>query len=273
MLAILLVSLIGLTAILWLASAPLRIRKKREKVRRMPFPKSWRDIIRQRLPMFRSLPADLQLQLKDHIKIFLAEKQFVGCDGLEINDDIRVTIAAQACVLLLNRDTDYFPKLRQILVYPAAFIVDKEQRNEIGLSFQHRAVLLGESWDEGQVILSWHDALAGAADPHDGSNVVMHEFAHQLDQEDGRANGAPPLATQADYASWSEIMNREFAQLQYCAQQELPSLFSYYGATNPAEFFAVITEVFFEQPQAFNEQHPLLYRELSHFYRLDPLTW
>ncbi|MCF1439805.1 MAG: zinc-dependent peptidase, partial [Shewanella sp.] len=236
-------------------------------------PESWLDIIRQRMPMFSSLPAELQLQLKDHIKVFLAEKMFVGCDGLEINDEIRVTIAAQACVLLLNRHTDYFPKLRQILVYPAAFIVDKEQQDEIGLRFQHRAVLLGESWDEGQVILSWRDTLSGAAAPHDGSNVVIHEFAHQLDQEDGRANGAPALASQAEYSSWSEIMSREFAHLQYCAQQELPSLFSYYGATNPAEFFAVITEVFFEQPQAFSEQHPLLYRELSHFYRLDPLTW
>ena len=273
MFAILLISLLGLAAIIWLASGPTRTRLRRQQIKRQPFPKAWRDIIKRRLPIFKTLPTHLQLQLKDHIKVFLSEKQFVGCDGLIITDEIRVTIAAQACLLLLNRHTDYYPKLRQILVYPAAFIVDKEQRDSNGLHFQHRAVLLGESWEEGQVILSWQDTLQGAADPRDGSNVVIHEFAHQLDQEDGSANGAPPLAHPADYESWSDTLGKAFSELQYCANNGLPSLFSYYGATNPAEFFAVVTEVFFEQPEAFLQQHPKLYREISHYYRLDPLQW
>lgn len=273
MFAIWLVTLLGIGAIVWLASGPARTRLKRQQLKRQPFPRAWREILKRRLPIFKSLPTDLQLQLKDHIKVFVAEKQFVGCDGLEITDEIRITIAAQACLLLLNRDTGYYPKLRQILVYPAAFIVEKEQRDDAGLHFQHRAVLLGESWEEGQVILSWQDTLSGAADPRDGSNVVIHEFAHQLDQEDGKANGAPPLADSKEYASWSETLGREFNQLQHCARQGLPSLFSYYGATNPAEFFAVITEVFFEQPDEFKSYHPELYQELSHFYRLDPLNW
>lgn len=273
MTTILIVSLLGIFAIFWLATVPFRARLRRAKLAKQPFAHQWRSIIKHNVPYFQILPVDLQLQLKKHMKVFLAEKQFIGCQNLQITDEIRITIAAQACLLLLNRHTDYYPKLRQILVYPAAFIVEKEQQNELGLHFQHKAVLLGESWEEGQVILSWQDTLAGAADPYDGSNVVIHEFAHQLDQEDGSANGAPLLEARTDYSHWSKILGQEYLQLVQCAEQGLPSLFSYYGATNPAEFFAVISEVFFEQPIEFKTHHPALYQQLSLYYCLDPALW
>ena len=273
MLAIVIVSILALSSIAWIASRSWRLTKHRQKVVKRPFPSSWRIILKQRMPYFRSLPTDLQLQLKDLIQVFIDEKEFIGCDGIVIDDEMRVTIAAQACLLLLNRKTNFYPKLKQILVYPSVFIVKGHEQHIGGVVGEKQRLLSGKSWEFGKVVLSWQTTQDDAADPRDGSNVVIHEFAHQLDQEDGNANGAPILSSIHDYSSWSEVLTREFAQLQSHAQQNTPSIFSYYGATNPAEFFAVITEVFFERPQEFYHSHKELYTELSHFFKLDPINW
>jgi len=264
-----------LTALLiaWLWWQPQITAWRRMRVQRAPFPDAWRDIIRRRVPYVRALPADLQLQLKKHIQVFLAEKAFIGCGGLVMTDEIRVTIAAQACLLILNRPTDYYPKLRQILVYPGAFFVDRVQTDFAGIQREQRQVLSGESWTQGQVILSWHDTVEGAAVVDDAQNVVIHEFAHQLDSEKGYTNGAPLLIGRQRYERWSRVMSQAFAQLQRDAAQGLPTLLNPYGATNPAEFFAVLSETFFEQPGELAAQHPDLYRELCDFYRIDPLSW
>jgi MtfA peptidase len=263
----------GLVLAFWLGSEPLRRAWRRRQWRRQPFPAAWRDILRRRMPYFQRMPADLQLQLKRHIQVFLGEKQFIGCAGLEVTEEMRVTIAAQACLLLLGRRTNYYPNLRQILVYPGAFVVQRNVTDNVGLLQEQRDVLAGESWSQGQVILSWDDTLEGAADPADGRNVVIHEFAHQLDQEKGAATGAPYLARRGDYARWSQVLSEAFADLQARAEAGIPSLFSYYGATNPAEFFAVASEVFFEQAEDMAAHYPALYRELSRYYRVNPLSW
>lgn len=273
MLAIIMTLILSGSAILWLASSRWRKTRHRQRVTAKPFPKNWRMILKQRLPYFHALPTDLQLQLKRHIQIFIDEKCFIGCDGLKITDEVKVTIAAQACLLLLNRHTDFYPKLKQILVYPDAFIVNNQQQDANGIVWEQRNVLAGESWEQGKVVLSWKNTLDSAADPHDGNNVVIHEFAHQLDQENGQANGAPILPYSTDYPTWSRVLNEAFIQLQQCANLGTPSLFNYYGATNPAEFFAVITETFFERPEDFYQHELALYRELSYFYRLDPIHW
>ncbi|GGP81191.1 zinc-dependent peptidase [Shewanella ulleungensis] len=273
MVAIVLVVFIAVMAIAWIGSSRWRKQRKHQRITAQPFPNAWRTILKARFPYFKAMPTDLQLQLKKHIQIFIAEKQFVGCGGFVINDEVKVTIAAQACLLLLNRQTDYYPKLKQILVYPAAFIVEQNRTDIAGVQSTQRNVLLGESWEYGKVVLSWNSTLEGAADPFDGSNVVIHEFAHQLDQEDGTANGAPPLNDITAYRSWSQTLGEEFKQLQHCAVHQKPSLFNYFGATNPAEFFAVISETFFERPAEFYQQHQKLYKELSQFYHLDPIHW
>ena len=264
---------LGLLLILCLLGQPYLLARKRHKIRAQPFPAAWRDILKRRVPYVRAMPPDLQLQLKKHIQVFIAEKAFIGCAGLEINDEIRVTIAAQACLLLLNRPRGYYPQLRQILVYPGGFVVQRGHTDASGIAHQGPQALAGESWSQGQVILSWQDALQGAAAPHDGQNVVIHEFAHQLDQETGTANGAPVLARQQQHARWSQVLGHEFRQLQTRSSHTHASLFSDYGATDPAEFFAVISEVFFEQPQRMADEHLALYRELSQLYQLDPLSW
>ncbi len=269
----LIVSGLALLFVLWLLGQPYLLARRRQKLRAQPFPAAWRDILRQRVPYVRALPADLQRQLKQHIQVFVAEKAFIGCAGLDITDEMRVTIAAQACLLLLNRPRGYYPGLRQILLYPGSFVVRREHTDGIGVAHHGRQVLSGESWAQGQVILSWHDAREDAATPDDGQNVVIHEFAHQLDQETGAANGAPVLARREHYARWSQVLGAEFNQLQARAAHTQASLFSDYGATDPAEFFAVISEVFFEQPQRMATEHPALYRELTQLYRLDPLSW
>ncbi|WP_345291638.1 M90 family metallopeptidase [Kangiella marina] len=259
--------------IAWIATSTLRRRKKRQQIVSQPFPKEWRQILRNNLSFFYKMPTDLQLQLKDKMKVFLSEKEFTGHQGQTITDEVRVTIAAQACLLLLNRHTDYYPFLQTISVYPAAFITNRATQDGSGIQQRDSRVLLGESWNRGKVILSWKDSASGGADFEDGHNLVIHEFAHQLDGESGTTNGAPPLSKKQSYDQWSQVLSTEFEKLRQQAQGIEPTLIDKYGATNPAEFFAVSSEVFFERPQDLKQQHPELYRELSQYYQVDPSSW
>jgi len=229
-------------------------------------------LIHRRLPLFARMQPDEQRQLLDLVRLFLADKQFHGCGGLEITDEIRVVIATQACLLLLNRKTELFPRLRHILVYPGAFTHEQEEHNEDGtVSVVHKE-LLGESWHYGKVILSWDDIEYGLANFADGDNVVLHEFAHQLDAESGTEDGVPVLRHN-DPAVWSEVMQREYAALGRAADNGRETVLDPYGASDPVEFFAVATETFFEVPGLLAERHPQLFAELAQFYRADPRLW
>ncbi|MBU1435730.1 MAG: zinc-dependent peptidase [Gammaproteobacteria bacterium] len=268
------VILVGMSLIIGGLLSPVwRQSLQRQRIAATPFPTHWRKILKQQLPLYRALPADLQMRLKKLIQLFIAQKQFIGCEGLVITDEIRINIAAQACLLMLNRPTQLFPNLKSVLVYPAAYQVAQNQPDAAGVVHDQMQVRLGESWQQGKVVLSWPDSQQGAANPTDGHNVVLHEFAHQLDQENGAANGAPFLATTEAYRVWSKVLTTEFEALQHRLAHGLPSLFDPYAATNPAEFFAVITEVFFEQGMLFQHQHPKLYQQLKQYYRLDPALW
>lgn len=235
-----------------------------------PFPAPWRRILRRRVPLVARLPTDLQLRLKRHIQVFLAEKTFIGCQGLVITDEMRVTIAAQACLLLLGQTRpDCFPRLRQILVYPGAFVVDRATPLGAGLVQERRTTLAGESWSSGQVILSWSEVLDGGADPADGRNVTLHEFAHQVDQDSGAADGQPWRPSLAQRRRWASVMGKAFEQLRGAPSP----LIDAYGASDPAEFFAVLTEVFYERPRELAVRAPAVYRELVDLYRVDPCSW
>lgn len=200
----------------------------------LEFPSAWREIVARRLPFFNKMPERLQNELQDLIKVFLHDKNFVGCAGQEIDDEIRVTVAAQACLLLLNRETDYYRHLESILIYPSTFVATRSVRDELGLISTDHAVLLGESWDQGKVILSWDSVEEGVRNFHDGHNVVLHEFAHQLDHASGSSNGAPLLRTRGAYQSWAHVLSSEFEELQRDAEHGRRSLLDHYGATNPA---------------------------------------
>jgi Mlc titration factor MtfA (ptsG expression regulator) len=267
---------LALLLVLGLAGHPYWLSWQRSRVRATAFPAAWRKILQRRVPLVRRLPTDLQLQLKKHMQVFIAEKSFLGCGGLHITEEMRVVIAAQACLLILNRATDYFGNVRQILVYPGAFVVNSSTVDGAGVQQERRQALAGESWSQGQVILSWQDTLEGAAVPDDGVNVVIHEFAHQLDQENGAAQGAPPPVlgdTQHNAQRWSEVFHAAYAQLQAESRQGVDGLLNHYGAQDPAEFFAVVSEVFFEQGQALKLEYPALYLELRGYYQVDPAGW
>lgn len=275
--AILLVAGVAALFIALVLAQPALRERRRRRLRATGFPESWRALLRRRVPAYGRLPLAEQRELERLVQVFLAEKRFVGCAGQEVDDEVRLTIAAQACLLLLGNNTGYFPTLRTLLVYPGAFVVEKLRPEPSGVLQETRQVLSGESWSQGQVVLSWEDVLAGAADPDDGRNVVIHEFAHQLDQEKGYANGAPSLTGQARRARWAHVLGSEFSALRERLASgdpfAPPPLINPYGATDPAEFFAVASEVFFEQPGRLAAEHPALYAELAGFYRADPRTW
>jgi len=245
-------------------------RMRRRRWRSRPVPPQWIDIIERNVPYYRYLTPDERSELHGHIQVFLHEKDFEGCEGLEITDEIRVTIAAQACILLLHRETDYFPFMSSILVYPRHYFAFTSEHLPGGMVQEGVQARLGESWKRGPIVLSWNDVLHGAADPHDGHNVVFHEFAHALDSESGALEGAPSLPDATMYTAWARVLGNEYKNLLVDLERNHRHLIDAYGATNPAEFFAVVTEAFFEKPLQLKNRHPELYQQLRSFYQQDP---
>lgn len=245
--------------------------KKRWDMLASPFPRKYHLILKKNLPPYKKMPAELKRQLQDLTRIFVFEKNFEGCGGLEITDEIKVTIAAQACILLLGRKQECYPKLDSVLVYPSTYVADNS--NSLSLPPSDPSVRLGESWRSGAVVLAWDSVKQGALNFRDGHNVTMHEFAHQLDQESGRANGTPVLGVRSAYSAWAQVLSREFGQLRKRAQKGQKSVLDEYGATDPAEFFAVATETFFEKSGQLKKKHPKLYNELQSFYQVNPVNW
>ena len=244
-----------------------------QRVLARPIAAQWQATLRREIPIYGQMSGDLQHQLDKLVQQFLYQKKFVGCAGLEVTDDMRLVIAGQACLLLLNRPTRVYPDLHTILVYPTAFLVPRNQVDAAGVVTEARQDLLGESWSDGRVILSWDHVRRGASDWSDGQNVVLHEFAHQLDSESGSNNGAPYLGSPDNYRNWSAVLSRDFAGLQTDAMYRQQSVMDHYGATSPAEFFAVATETFFEKPWQMAERHADLFAELFKYYRVDPRAW
>jgi Mlc titration factor MtfA (ptsG expression regulator) len=231
-------------------------------------------VIQRYVVFFPRLSAMDRAELLGHIQVFLAEKRFEGCGGFEITDEVRVTIAAQACLLLLHRETDYFPSLLTVLVYPLTYMA--EERRQVGEHLWEEGIVsrLGETGRRmGSLVLSWGAVIHGAANPSDGKNVVLHEFAHQLDFENQAADGVPGLATSEQQLTWSEVMGTEFASLRAADETGIPTLLDTYGATDPAEFFAVSVEAFFERPRALRARHPKLYAELRNYFQQDPVEF
>lgn len=263
---------LALAAIAAPVAGPLLRRWRRARLAQAPFPAAWRAILRHRVPIVQRLPADLRLQLQQLVARFVAEVPVVGCAGQAVDDEVRVTIAAQAGLLLLNRGGG-FEGLTEVLVYPGAFAVDRVHTGADGVQHAQRAALAGESHGRGAVVLSWQDVLEGAADPADGRNVVIHEFAHRLDQDNGAANGAPWLGPRSRYDEWAQVLGSEYAALQARVAAGEAGLVPAYGATDPAEFFAVVSELYFECPMALKREHPALYAQLGRVYRTDPTTW
>jgi hypothetical protein len=249
------------------------LKGRRKKLKAAPFPADWLEIIERNVALYRRLPEADRHELLGHIRVFLAEKLFEGCGGVSITDEIRVTIAAQACVLLLHRQSDYFRRLHSILVYPTGFLAKTVKEEGPGMIAEGEEARLGEAWLKGPLVLSWDDVLADASGSRSGANVVLHEFAHELDDEDGAANGAPALERGQSYADWARVLGAAYERLRRDVERGRESVLDDYGAESPAEFFAVATECFFEMPVDLQIEQPELYEKLKEFYRQDPANW
>ncbi len=252
---------------------PARLRRRR-RMRHFDtrLPAAWLSMLEARVPLYRQLPAALRLQLHGHMQIMLEEKRFIGCDGLRVSDEMRVVIAAQACLLLLNRDTEYFPDFTNILLYHDSFLVPVVHRDG-ALETHDEELRSGESWQRGPVVLSWTDILHGTTLAGDGHNVVLHEFAHKLDEANGAMDGVPALSDAAAQRVWIDVLCREFDLLRLRARNVSDGVLDDYGASSPAEFFAVATEAFFERGPELSARHPRLYETLRSYYQVDPASW
>ncbi|WP_028081243.1 zinc-dependent peptidase [Solimonas soli] len=240
-----------------------RHRARQRKIAAVP--ERWRERIAARVPQAAYVPPALEALYAQRVQAFLRDKRFVGCDGFVVDDEHRLIVAGLVGLLLLRDDAEVFPPLRSVLLYPAAFLVPHDEPDELGLVDDEPVEQIGESWQGDRVILSWQDVEAALRG--DAVNVVVHEFAHQLDDENPWSEGAPRLAEVGDYAAWSQVMQREYERLQ---RHRRPPVLDPYGAESPGEFFGVVSEAFFQQPQALRRHHAELYALLAAYYRLDP---
>ncbi|PLZ98548.1 hypothetical protein CEN50_10870 [Fischerella thermalis CCMEE 5268] len=253
--------------------SPIITKQRINRLKKRPFPPLWNAIIENNLPIYTRLSPDERRRLQGHVQVFLAEKQFIGCQGLQVTEEMKLTIAAVACLLLLNERGEYFPTLRSILIYPSAYIVNETVATSEYVVEERRVARLGESWSRDQVVLSWEQVQQDTHNWSDGHNVILHEFAHQLDQEEGKTQGVPILPRKSDYPIWARVMTEAYQQLCNDVQRGIKNVMDNYGATNPAEFFAVATETFFEKPQQLLKMHPGLYELLQGYYQVDPGEW
>ncbi len=250
----------------WLAD------RRRAKLLEEPFPPAWTAIIERRVPHYGWLDDDEQLRLRQLVHVFVAEKHWEGAGGLELDDDIRVTIATQACLLILGLEHALYRQVESIVVYPRTVVAPQQAPSFFSATPQLHGggmPILGQVIARGPVILVWDAVRRGAEDPKDGHNVVFHEFAHKLDMLGGGADGVPPLPDGETYDRWIEVFTREYERLRTRTEAGRRTYLDEYALTNGAEFFAVATEHFFEQPLEMEREHTAMYEVLRDFYRQD----
>jgi len=246
---------------------------RRKSILETPFPQQWKKIFESNVTYYQRLNEVDQKNLRDLTQIFIAEKNWEGCGGLTLTDEIRVTIAAQACTLILEIPHTFYSNVKTILVYPSTIVIPERKPGFFEMTTTPQSgptPVLGEAHLYGPIVLVWDSILQTARDPNSGHNVVYHEFAHKLDMLDGSANGTPPLETPEQYRQWIKICSEEFLKLRELTDCGEQTFLNSYGAVNEAEFFAVATEQFFEQSSDMKSKHAELYSVLSKFYRQDP---
>lgn len=258
-------------AALW-AALSIRRRRRTEALFQRPPPPEHVRILERTLPLYRCLPEDRRRVLHGLVNVFLDHKDFVGCDGLEVSEEMRVTVAGHACLLLLGGERRGYPGFRTILMYPDAFVTRQTRYDGMVETHEH-SVRSGESWQRGPVVLAWADIVEDLHHAGDGRNVVLHEFAHKLDEENAGLDGLPVLPDAGQHAAWHAVLSREYESLCRDAEAGRESVLDPYGAESPAEFFAVATEAFFDMPLTLRSRLPELYEQLRRYYSVDPVDW
>lgn len=255
---------------LWYLRRHLR-RTRIEKLFNTPLDAQHIDTLQIHMTIYTKLPQALRDELHGHINVFLADKQYFGKEDVVITDEMRVIIAGNACLLLLQGQQRRFTGFSSIIIYPSAYVA-KDIKSDGLVTSESQSLRSGESWMRGPVVLSWEDVLKGSNNT-DGHNVVIHEFAHKLDEQSGHMNGLPVLNNRAHYQEWGKVLNAEFNALHDRASTGRNKVLDAYGTVSPAEFFAVASESFFEKPVQMHERLPELYQQLQTFYNIDPATW
>lgn len=248
--------------------------RRRKKLAQALFPPAWGEIVQHNVAHYCMLDDAERAHLHALIQVFIAEKYWEGAGELTLTDEIRVTISAQACLLLLGLPHNYYQNVESIIVYPSTVVPPQRKLGyfETVLSpIEPAHPIIGQAFQQGPVIIIWDAALHGGRHPELGHNVVYHEFAHKLDMLDGAADGTPPLRDRAEYRDWVQTCSREYLRLKHDAERGKKSFLNAYGAASEAEFFAVATEQFFDQPHLMIKHAPDLYRVLQEYYRQDPV--
>ncbi|HDQ03204.1 MAG TPA: zinc-dependent peptidase [Deltaproteobacteria bacterium] len=247
--------------------------RRRKRIRKKPFPADWEIIIRRNVAHYRLLDENERAHLQKIIQVFIVEKNWEGAGGLVLTDEMRATISAQACLLILNLQHNYYRNVESIIVYPSE-VVPPQRKLAFFETVRHPLEptypIAGQAFHRGPLILVWNAVLQSSRYPGSGYNVVYHEFAHKLDMLDGAADGTPPLKTRAEYREWVKVLSRGYISLKDDLEKGRETFLDDYGATDEAEFFAVATEQFFDQPVLMRKYAPEIYRVLKEYYRQDP---
>ncbi len=265
-----LIIIFGLALSSWLAYKYYRSWKTKQLFN-TPLRSEWIEILKNKVGLYSMLPDELRTELHGHIQLFLDEKEFFSQD-IPLNDEIKVTIAGNACILLLQGNNRSFDNFTSIIIYPDAYVAHHIKSDGL-VEHQESSTRAGESWVRGPIVLSWKDVLQGSIYPRNGHNVVLHEFAHKLDEQNNVMDGLPILNESSDYAQWRDVFTEEYEDLKKRAKNKKNKVLDEYGTISPPEFFAVATESFFEKPKRMRKQLPNLYEQLEKFYSLDPANW
>ena len=246
-------------------------RQTRARLLQTPLSDHQRAIVAKQVPLTRKLPSELRGKLEGKINVFLDQVEFLGCNGLDVTEDMRLSIAAQACLLVVNSDT-WYDHLHSILIYPGAFKSRRKEHSGYVVT-ERETVRTGESWSRGPVVLSWAHTQQGALNDRDGHNVVFHEFAHQIDDLSGHTDGVPILDGKQSFAAWARAFVTAYESHVQHVRAGRKTVFDAYGAEGPEEFFAVAVEAFFEKPVALKHNEPAVYEQLAMLFHLEPATW
>ncbi len=243
----------------------------RHILRHHPIPLEYWEAVIKGSDLFHRLTSVERAHLRELATLFIRRKSFSAVQGFELTTEKVVMIAAQACLPILKLGLDYYNDWVEMVIYPAGFRVTREQRRESGVVEEAAQALSGEAWLQGPVILAWDEIEADLAHPHSGRNVVIHELAHKIDMLNGAANGLPPLHADMSQQHWSTAFSHAFDNLNQSLEKHHHPAINPYAATNPAEFFAVVSEYFFSDPKTLQRHYPAVYEQLTTFYRQDPL--
>ena len=259
----------GTLVIAWIVGGALLAARRRRRLLRHSLTEAERRTLTEWLPAGRRLPPELRDRLERLTAVFVGERSFVGCGGLTVTPEMKLAIAAQACLLVLGRDTHVYDELRAVLVYPSQFIVPEQWHDEHGVVTDEERVLAGQAWDQSRIILSWED-VGARGDEGEAFNVVIHEFAHYIDHE---SDGAPWIHDAEARRRWRQLLDVELERLRAANQRGERTFLDPYAAQDLSEFFAVASETFFEEPRRLAQSLPTLYAALREIYRLDTATW